>query len=293
MLIKAVDYFTKSGRCTYEVTQKLCSKIEGDPALDINTKSGFKMIRIIGEKEFESNGKTIVNSILNLYIASLSLPSLANEKKNASIVSALDNYYGEEFANIAIKVNEFVEQGKRQGVELSRLGYSPSDYPLIYFKLYESISGELEARDTQNTPYEEDVFKKYPTVFLPLTVEAYDPSKIEVINFNERIKGTYRSACELTSDKKYIIHLSAGNKTEPIFHELGHILYDLFTEKKTEKEKDAQRYTNPNQEEDFVAGFLKYLSVNVADNKIKQELSLIKASITDEQAKFFKVIFKS
>lgn len=263
---RAIGYFATSGKCTYENTQALCSAAKSD-----NMRTHYEAIAALPKELFiESKAQHIVMALFNAYYNSA----------NPNIETIYFNAYGEEFVNIFIKMKELMNQGKFAGLELSRLGYSSNEINLIYFKLYESISGELESRDTQNMPYRDSLIKQYPNVFIPLSSEAYNPLKVEVINYNEKLTGTYLAACEVTDENKYIIHLTAGIKSEHLFHELGHILWDLLPSKNNDSK----------EEEVFVESFIYYLFQNISSEKIKKELSY-KKKADDKYNTFFKSIF--
>lgn len=286
LMERVKEYFNKSGRCTPEETKKLCRMVFASKSLSTHTKNVFSGIELLEINSPEIGSKVVMN-IADCFI---------NEKNDSLLSEFIIVTYGDELANILIKLKQFVIQGASSNLELSRLGYGESDFGLIYFKIYELLSGELEARDTQNMPYSDEVFKEHRSVFTPLSNETFVPGKVEVIVGYEKETGNHAAGCEFTPDKKYILHITAGVKAEPLLHELGHILWDYFTDGWSTEEKEKIKWDAPQEEEIFVEEFLNYLAVNMRDEKIKKELSVNRKKPVDKDKPsyvFFQNIFNS
>jgi hypothetical protein len=192
--------------------------------------------------------------------------------------------FSSEVYNAITKGGEIANRGSIYGDRLKGQGYSgekvirngryvwTGEIGQMIFKAYQNLLGELEARYTQATAYSS---KEELSLFLPLSAETYDEKDIIVYCDDYDIKKTdkksFYAAIEKYPDEdnkksiptyKYIMHLQAIKKGEPIVHELGHILYDDFTNYSNLLSAFMEEYTNSNSvldsEEYFVECFLSY-----------------------------------
>jgi hypothetical protein len=158
--------------------------------------------------------------------------ALSNFFDNKTIAnSTYGEYLGEDITGIFNEISDIVDKGRNNKRLLISQGYTEREIQKFYFDAYESIAGEIEARDTQHLSYSEDDMQD---LFLPLTSEAiqedditavYDDMYSDIL-YPKIIKG----AIEDTEDGKYIIHLFESVSAQPIMHELSHIFYDYVKE---------------------------------------------------------------
>jgi len=178
----------------------------------------FSKINISNVEEFQRDLKRVYDLISALYI----------QLSNDNVISMICNYVPRDILDIFDKLKQVHEKTKTAVGRLSAQGYSSQEVNRILFNAYESLSGEIEARNVQQISKLDAEIQDY---FTPLTSESINEEKVGVIYdemvsdevFPKKILG----AIEKTKENLYIIHLNWANNPKPILHEIGHLVHDL------------------------------------------------------------------
>ena len=159
------------------------------------------------------------------------------------------------------KTKSVLELGQKYQNRLQSQGYSGDELNMMIFQAYRMLLGEIEARYTQKTGLSKDM----NDYFLPLSAETYKDEDIVIYSDEYKIavaeKKDFLAAIE-SYEGKFTMHLRPTKLAEPIAHEIGHILYDDFTNYAdlfSAFMSDASEYGVKDFEEYFVQCYLNYL----------------------------------
>jgi hypothetical protein len=186
--------------------------------VNLASSKHFEQININNVEGFKREFKRIYETISALYI----------QLVNSSIINPIILYVPKNILDIFDKLKQVHEKTKTAVGRLSSQGYSNQEINRILFNAYESLSGEIEARNVQQISKLDAEMQDY---FVPLSSESIQDEKVGVIYdemvsdeiFPTKIVG----AIEKTKEDLYIIHLNWANTPKPILHEIGHLLHDL------------------------------------------------------------------
>ena len=178
-----------------------------------------------------------------------------------------------------LEINESVSKTKKKSKELSKKGWSDRALRRLFFNVYQSLAGEFESREVQQTtkikPELKEYFQFYSSEVLQkkyinvLTNDGMPESDIKIFGGVETLK-----------DKKYIIHLFDSVKAEPFLHELGHIVFDIVSEmQEFNMVADAYIENDASEKYDsiehfFIECFLCYLIRLEIDKEMSENLKV-------------------
>jgi hypothetical protein len=241
------------------------------------------------EKQYYEDIDSAISVIINLYI---------NETASGKL--KYDQYLGNQITELIEVLKNINEMAKQSYSKLvGERGLSASEIQKVIFEGYESLAGEIESRDVQhNSDIEEEILG----YALPMSSESIKEEKItaifEEIESDEKLPSVIRGAIENIEDDRYIMHLFEGISAQPIMHELGHIVADLFGRSVvdltiTNNLNAHQIVNNGGIEETFCELFLCYLVKQNFTPRFTNDLlrgrTLMDVTIFDEE--FNKMFF--
>lgn len=241
------------------------------------------------EKQYYEDIDSAISVIINLYI---------NETASGKL--KYDQYLGNQITELIEVLKNINEMAKQSYSKLvGERGLSASEIQKVIFEGYESLAGEIESRDVQhNSDIEEEILG----YALPMSSESIKEEKItaifEEIESDEKLPSVIRGAIENIEDDRYIMHLFEGISAQPIMHELGHIVADLFGRSVvdltiTNNLNANQIVNNGGIEETFCELFLCYLVKQNFTPRFTNDLlrgrTLMDVTIFDEE--FNKMFF--
>jgi hypothetical protein len=227
-------------------------------------------------ESYVADTKSIIANANSICFILISIYSLVNDT-NIIIGEFITKHIGKDYLEVfqeALQANEKTVVREHQ---LTKQGWTPKDLYILNFLTYESLSGEIEARFTQQTA---NIPKSLRDYFDFYTSETIDSSKVAV--FNEAAymsKGKIAEAgIESIDGGKYIMHLPVNEFSNSIniLHETGHILYDFLSEN-IETNPDylpsATQNGFENIEEYFCASFVDYVQRKNIDPLLSEDIS--------------------
>lgn len=193
----------------------------------LNEAIGKHMVDIPSEQEYYKTCAEISQALLSIYTNAIQMQREA--KKKISIVDLIGSFLKSKITDASEKIDKMCESASIQSHRMMAQGLTERQVNKVFFETYEALAGEIEARDTQHTSKMEESLKGY---LLPLTSEAVDSEKVTVIiddfiSDEEPAQAKIKAGVEKVEDGKYIIHLLETMSSEPLLHELGHIVGDI------------------------------------------------------------------
>jgi len=230
----------------------------------LNSLSGY----LVDTKSIIANANSVCYIFLSLY----SLVKEADVPIGEFIIKNIGKEYLQVFDE-ALKANAKTVEREQH---LTKQGWTPKDLYVLNFLTYESLSGEIEARFTQQTANIPQSLRNYFDFY---TSETIDSSKVAVYNEAAFISsGKIAEAGIETIDGKYILHLPVNEYSNSIniLHETGHILYDFISDK-IETNPDyflsASDKGFENIEEYFCASFVDYVQRKNIDPLLTEDIA--------------------
>jgi hypothetical protein len=183
------------------------------------------------------------------------------------------------------------------------------DVNIITFRSYQNLYGESESRATQSSRFVGSEFKNY---FYLNRWENGVLNNVSVIDGVEEVYDSSKIKAAIEDKNgEYVLHFEKSISSEPILHELGHIVYDCLVELgyKDKIDEEFEKTYKPNAEEFFIDCFLGYIKDNFSDDKLYEDLSqnfsiksnpeisiildnFFKLSNTSERMKFLKSLIE-
>jgi hypothetical protein len=193
----------------------------------INDSAKTHIVDVPSEQEYYKTYDEISQALLSIYSQGIQMQR--ETKKKTAIVDLIGSFLKEKITDIALKVDKMCESASVQSHRMMAQGLTDIQVKKVFFETYEALAGEIEARDTQHTSKMEESLKGY---LLPMTSEAVDPEKVTVIiddfiSDEEPAQAKIKAGVEKLEDGKYVIHLLETMSSEPVLHELGHIVGDI------------------------------------------------------------------
>lgn len=199
---------TLNGDYSYEKYLILYSKIqEKTPQLDDLSLS---------EEEYYKDYSSFCDLLTNLY-------------QHPKLKDVVGFFLKPKITDSIDEIAELVSKASVQSHRMMAQGLTSRQVEKVFFETYEALAGEIEARDTQHISKLEESMIGY---LLPMTSEPVDPEKVTVIidDFisDAPVQSKIKAGVERNdSDGKYVIHLFETMSSEPLLHELGHIVGDI------------------------------------------------------------------
>lgn len=152
---------------------------------------------------------------------------------NSTEATSIDKFLGEEIVKGFKVIIDLAEKAEKMTGRLIGSGFTREQAQYSYFRAYESLLGEMEARDTQHSA---NIVFPVDNYFLPITSESIPDEEVNVafeMNYEEEEKSfvptSPMGAIEKDENGKFTIHLYESFNTDPILHELGHIVFQSLT----------------------------------------------------------------
>jgi hypothetical protein len=252
-----------------EVFNKLVSKMVSNLS---TAQLGGKLSVLIDTKEsIAENCSDIMNILLNVY-------AIENGEISEFILDFAREAIGEDLVTLMKETKNQADATQKEIKKMTGLGWTRADVDILFFNVYSSLAGEIEAREVQQTS---KISKDLEDYFDLYTSETIDKKYVNVLSETEIAESPISpfGACEILEGKKFIIHLKESVNAEPFLHELGHIIYefavdaDLLTSlpEYWMDVKNKEKYRN-DVHEYFVENFLCYLVRKNFDADITENL---------------------
>jgi hypothetical protein len=266
-----------------EARKKLLALLSKDrPNLPASIQIRQELIKLLSSDNYKYESYKI-NFYFVLYIAEQS------DITTSEIVDYLAEKFGDTIYQLFNNITEGYDQSKMFVNILLKQGFREQEISNVLFKGYENLYGEMESRSVQASRFVESQFKNY---FYLTKWENAPEQKITVVDGVEEVLdcSKIKAAVETKGDE-YILHFKRGTTSEPILHELGHIVFDCLNKLGHQKtlidEFDKEYKLDIN--EWFVSKWLAYIKSRISslNEDLRYHLSSENAVVSELLDDFF------